>query len=620
MTKTSISYKKSVRSSLSRTTLFMVLMFFFTPIKAQTYFHKYLEPSYAWNVFQQNDDTYRLIGMTALANSSDSSNIVFIKLDSLGGVVYQKEISSAYADDNYHVKQVGNKFIVDGGSGNALPDTTKRQLAAIDMDGNIIWHGRYGNHKNLATTTNELTSTSDKGIMAVGWGHPDSLFGGYNIYVYKTDSIGNFQWGKVYGTAYDEGPLRVIPTKDGNYLILANYYGSNSPSTFKPLLFKINTNGTIWWAKTYTLTSYPYLYSFTHLLEQNNGDVLLIGASLDSNDVYNPLLVKINPLGTVVISNAVNFNAYIPSFSGNYISTNDTGYAFFTAHTAMFIEGKAYQNSLFKLDKNLNIEWIKRYPNIVTVKDLKQTNDGGFVFVGEGNSYSQTFPGTSLPLTIIKTDKYGNSGCFEQDTMATTYPITVYDSVFTLQSYNEGFQSASSTTTFFSPMQSYTHCFCSVTGGFTFTTNGDTITFTNTTTGASSYTWNFGDGNTSNDFSPTHVYDTSSTYNVSLVVQDGICIDTVYASITIVGVKEYENPLNFSVYPNPSFSNNVQFTTTEQGIYELKITDLTGKLIDNISFTGKQYTYQSKHLSTGLYFYEITDEKKVKSRGKLVKR
>lgn len=225
-----------------------------------------------------------------------------------------------------------------------------------------------------------------------------------------------------------------------------------------------------------------------------------------------------------------------------------------------------------------------------------------------------------MPIGIIKTDKFGNSGCFERDTMATTYPITVYDSVFTLQSYDEGFQSASSTTEFFSPMQSYTHCFCSVTGGFTFTVNGDTVEFTNTTTGASSYIWNFGDGNTSNDFSPTHVYDTSGTFNVSLIVQDGICKDTVYATITIVGVKEIENPLNFSVYPNPSFSENVQFTTTEHGSYQLIITDLTGKLIDKTNFTGKQHTYQSKQLSIGLYFYELTNENNIKSRGKLVKR
>ena len=49
-----------------------------------------------------------------------------------------------------------------------------------------------------------------------------------------------------------------------------------------------------------------------------------------------------------------------------------------------------------------------------------------------------------------------------------------------------------------------------------------------------SWNWNFGDGNTSNQTSPTHVYQTNGTYQVQLIVQntDG-CLDTL--------VQEYRN-------------------------------------------------------------------------------
>lgn len=602
--------------------LWLLLMFFFTSLTAQqTYFHKYLKPSYAWNVFQNNDGTYRLIGMTALESLSDSSNIVFIKLDSLGEVIYRKEISSAFADDNYHVKQVGNKFIIDGFSGNQLPDTTKAAITALDFEGNLLWHGRYGNNKNLGRYTVYLAPTIDNGFIGIGIDFNQDLLIGNNVFVYKTDSIGSFQWGKLFGTNDDESVSDIIQTSDGNFLILVWYNGTNPPSTFRPLLLKIDILGNILWTRKYNIDSNDgFIWSIKQLITKPNGNFLLLGTSIDSVGNPQPILVETTPLGIVITKQKINYLADVLNGHKTFITTKDSGYAFFTNHTAMFIEGKVYRNSLFKLDKNLNIEWVKIYPNIVSVRDLKQTNDEGFVFVGEGNGYSQTFPSIGLPLAIIKTDKFGNSGCFERDTFAVSYPVTVYDSVFTLQSYDEGFQSASSTTEFFTPMQSYTHCFCSVTGGFTFAINGDTVQFTNTSTGASSYTWNFGDGNTSNDFSPTHVYDTSGTFNVSLIVQDGICVDTIYQTITIVGVEEYDNPLHFSVYPNPSFSTNVQFVTTEQGFYQLKITDYTGKLIDNINFTGKQYTYKNKHLSTGLYFYEIINQKNVKSRGKLVRR
>lgn len=47
----------------------------------------------------------------------------------------------------------------------------------------------------------------------------------------------------------------------------------------------------------------------------------------------------------------------------------------------------------------------------------------------------------------------------------------------------------------------------------------ETITFTNTTINASSYAWDFGDGNTSNEENPTHAYLSAGDFTVSLVAK-----------------------------------------------------------------------------------------------------
>lgn len=52
--------------------------------------------------------------------------------------------------------------------------------------------------------------------------------------------------------------------------------------------------------------------------------------------------------------------------------------------------------------------------------------------------------------------------------------------------------------------------------GFTFTVDGTTVTFTNTSTLADSYLWDFGDGGTSIETNPIHTYTADGYYTVSL--------------------------------------------------------------------------------------------------------
>ncbi len=66
---------------------------------------------------------------------------------------------------------------------------------------------------------------------------------------------------------------------------------------------------------------------------------------------------------------------------------------------------------------------------------------------------------------------------------------------------------------------------------------GNTVTFTNQTPnpGSFTYTWAFGDGNTSIDTSPVYTYSNGvGTYDVILVATNGICTSTVTHQVSIV--------------------------------------------------------------------------------------
>ena len=86
--------------------------------------------------------------------------------------------------------------------------------------------------------------------------------------------------------------------------------------------------------------------------------------------------------------------------------------------------------------------------------------------------------------------------------------------------------------------------------------------FNNTSAGGSQFTWDFGDGATSTDVSPTHLYAAPGTYTIKLTAVDSATcniIDTKSFTITV-----YSNPVaDFSAAPQPptenapiSFTNN----------------------------------------------------------------
>lgn len=131
-----------------------------------------------------------------------------------------------------------------------------------------------------------------------------------------------------------------------------------------------------------------------------------------------------------------------------------------------------------------------------------------------------------------------------------------------------------------------------------FTTNSDSgcapfvVNFTNTSTGAVSYRWVFGNGNVSTLTNPSATYATPGTYAVSLIATSTTGQkDTVVATITIVG-----NPsVDFSATPLNACEddNTINFTNLSNGgvSYIWDFGDGYSSTIQNAS-----HTYQSPGL------------------------
>lgn len=122
---------------------------------------------------------------------------------------------------------------------------------------------------------------------------------------------------------------------------------------------------------------------------------------------------------------------------------------------------------------------------------------------GTGGSGSPTAPvvNTNIPGTYTYYASQTVLGC-ESD--RTPVSVTVYDNVTSNYTYNVDFG-------------------C----------NGDTVSFSNASTGAINYLWDFGDGTSSNDPYPTHVYPTQGIYTIRLFSHSANCVDSNVQAIDL---------------------------------------------------------------------------------------
>lgn len=114
--------------------------------------------------------------------------------------------------------------------------------------------------------------------------------------------------------------------------------------------------------------------------------------------------------------------------------------------------------------------------------------------------------------------------------------------------------------------------------------NGLLSYFTDMSSNATSWNWNFADGSAVDTTqNPTHQFPDNGTYFVRLIVSNDCGSDTIIHSVYVnkaLSVNNENANQNISIYPNPTTDYiNVSLENKEQGDIQLDIIDMTGKVI-----------------------------------------
>lgn len=151
--------------------------------------------------------------------------------------------------------------------------------------------------------------------------------------------------------------------------------------------------------------------------------------------------------------------------------------------------------------------------------------------------------------------------------------------------------------------------------GFSSSILGAIATFTNTSTNASSYLWDFGDGDTSTQISPSHTYANDGTYTVTLISTGpcGTASATQTVTIITVNINEPGRVESFRVFPNPMASGgslSVEIDLKRTGKVNFELTDAAGKQVRIYSLFEKTidrqvFTLKTTGIQAGVYLLTV---------------
>jgi Secretion system C-terminal sorting domain len=361
---------------------------------------------------------------------------LFMKMDLEGNPVFVKKLISpeksyetwfndltALPDGNFAVQA----FSVD--------TTAKTMLIKFNNDGDTLFTKEYLSplypNYYFIQPRGGFSATPDGGFVFSNWINTN---GGSDIFLIKTDSLGNKQWGKFYGNSMWDRPQSLIVTPEGKIIaggIRTNDNTALENYTYRCHIFQVDSAGNVEW-------DYLSPNGVGFLRDAANDMVLLddgslvvasgVGTEYDRPSVnvvwFEKLIFKLNP------NNQVEWEReFIGSRPTSYTTLNNIidlsdGSGFvasgITPKPINIPTGDNWisEGWIGKVSTNGDSLWAREYVGIESVNsrhqiiDLKETADGGFILCGE----SRNPDADSIPQQawLLKLDEYGClvPGCY----------------------------------------------------------------------------------------------------------------------------------------------------------------------------------------------------------------
>lgn len=494
--------------------------------------------------FDPGSGTYNL-------TSNGSNDIFIIKLTASKEFVWAKRIGGSNSDGGNSIcfQELGFIYVtgffygsVDFDPGNAScilsagsgPDVF---LLKMNLFGDLIWAKNFGGNYWQGENSNSIAVDNAGNVYITGWFNdtidfdpsPGELFlsshGNEDAFICKFNSGGDIQWARKFGGIQrDNGYSLTLDTNcniytTGFFKETADFdpsvdtFNLTSNGGFDVFICKLDSAGEFVWAQSMGGPDDDWGYS----IECDKGGNSVVtgkfrdtisfnaGASqynLSSNGEDDIFIAKIDSGGSW---------SWIKGIGG---SQNDGG-----SSISLDLSNSVYATGYFKgvvdFDTGINVSNCNSHGNN-DVFVVKYSGEGEF-------DWAKCFGGTHAEIgkevKVFYNDLIYLTGFFNQ-----TVDFNPDTGVFELTS-------GSSSNTFLLKLSQLQSLSANFSVSDTTITLGDTIQFTDLSTGNStSWLWNFGDGTSNTIQNPIHIYQSPGNYSVTLIVSDSTSSDTLTKS------------------------------------------------------------------------------------------
>jgi hypothetical protein len=196
------------------------------------------------SIVQTDNGDYIICGV--VYQSAADIDIWIIRTDSGGNLIWNKTYGGNWYDTGSNIQKTNNgHYVIVGSTMNTQSDQNVWVLK-IDDNGDTLWTRSYGGQDWDAGS--HISETDDEGYIITGYTCSYGP-GNYNLWLIRTNSVGDTNWTRVYGDGSESGHA-VHETRDYGYIVIGSTWNFGA-GNMDMWLVRTNSYGDTIWTKTY---------------------------------------------------------------------------------------------------------------------------------------------------------------------------------------------------------------------------------------------------------------------------------------------------------------------------------------------------------------------------------